>query len=137
MAFDGPLSEEDERHSIADFPSRGVFLVAARASDGVIVGFQCLEPFASRAHLFDHVGVISTYVASSWRRRGVATRLFAATVTAARAKGYEKLLTCIRADNRAALAAYERQGFRVVGRAERQVKRGGDYADELIVECFI
>jgi len=135
VAFDSPLSEPDERTYIAGFPERGVFNVAVW--DGGLVGFQSLEPFAPYTRLFDHVGVLGTYVVAAHRRRGVATRLFAATFTAARAKGYEKLFTYVRADNPAALAAYQAQGFRVVGRAERQLKAGDRYIDEVIVERFL
>lgn len=60
--------------------------------------------------------MICTYVDAACRRQQVASRLFTATFTAARAKGYEKLFTYIREDNPAALAAYAAQGFRVVGK---------------------
>lgn len=135
VAFDSPLSEPDERAYIAGFPERGVFNVALWAGD--LVGFQSLEPFATYTRFFDHVGVVGTYVIAAHRRRGVATRLFAATFIAARAKGYEKLFTYVRADNPGALATYEAQGFRVVGRAEGQLKAGGRYIDEVIVERLL
>jgi L-amino acid N-acyltransferase YncA len=137
VAFDAPITEEAERRYIAGFPQRGVFHVAVRSDDGAIVGFQSMEPFATYTHAFDHVGVIATYVGTACRRRGVASRLFAATFAAARRKGYEKILTYIRADNPAALATYAKHGFRVVGRAERHVKIGGQYIDEIIVERFL
>ena len=137
VAFDAPLTEADERGYLAGFPSRGVFRVALRSGDGLLVGFQSLEPFAAYTSLFDHVGVLGTYVDASCRRQGVASRLFAATFTTARAKGYEKLFTYIREDNPAALAVYARQGFRVVGRAERHLKVDGRYVAEVIVERFL
>jgi len=137
VAFDVPLREEDECKYIAGFPSRGVFNVALRRSDGRLVGLQSMEPFASYSRRFDHVGVLGTYVDASCRRRGVATRLFEATFAAARLKGYEKLFTYIREDNPAALATYGGQGFRTVGRAERHLKVDGRYVAEIIVERFL
>ncbi len=137
VAFDATLTEEAERLCIAAFPERGVFHVAARRDDGIIVGFQSMEPFAAYTHAFDHVGVIGTYVTNDCRRRGVASRLFAATFDAARARGFEKIFTYIRADNPAALATYARQGFEVVGTARRHAKAGGRYIDEVIVERFL
>ncbi len=137
VAFDATFTEEEERRYIAGLPSRGIFLVAIRADDGVLVGFQSLEPFASYTHAFDHVGVIGTYVNLHYRGQGVADRLFAATFSAARRKGYEKIFTYIRDDNPAALAAYIKQGFRVVGKAERHAKLAGRYVDELIVERML
>ena len=136
-AFDAPLADADERAYIAGFPSRGVFHVALRSGDGLLVGFQSMEPFATYSSLFDHVGVLGTYVDAACRRQRVASRLFAATFTAARAKGYEKLFTYIREDNPAALAAYAARGFRVVGRAERHLKVDGRYVAEVIVERFL
>ena len=135
--FDAPLAEEDERRYIAELPSRGIFYVAVRQGDGALVGFQSMEPFATYTRAFDHVGVIGTYVDLACRGQGVADRLFAATFDAARAKGHEKIFTYIRADNPAALAAYAGQGFRVVGRAERQAKIRGCYVDEVIVERLL
>ena len=85
-------------------------------------------------HAFDHVGVIGTYVDLSRRRQGIGTRLFAATFEAARAKGYEKLFSYVRADNDAGLNAYLKHGFRIVGTAERHAKIGGRYIDEVLIE---
>ncbi len=136
-AFDAPFTAEGERSYIEALPERAIFLVAERATDSVLVGFQSMEPFATYAHAFAHVGVLGTYVDLRCRRQGVAGCLFQATFQAARAKAYEKLLTYIRADNAPALATYLHQGFRVVGTAQRQAKLGGRYVDEVIVERFL
>lgn len=137
VAFDAPLTEEAERRYITALPERGLFLVAVRRVSGALVGFQSTEPFATSTHAFDHVGVIGTYVELACQRRGVAGRLFAATFDAAPRKGYEKLFTYIRDDNPAALAAYAKHGFEVVGRARRHAKVGGRYVDEIIVERLL
>ena len=68
---------------------------------------------------------------------GIAGRLFAATFDAAPAKGYEKFFTYVRADNEAGLKAYLRQGFRVVGTAERHARIDGRDIDEIVIERFI
>jgi L-amino acid N-acyltransferase YncA len=80
------------------------------------------------------VASIGTYVELSRRRRGIASALFAASFDAARAKGYEKLFTFVRADNAAALSAYQAFGFSVAGTARRHAKLGGRYIDELFIE---
>ena len=136
-AFDAPFTVEAERSYIETLPERAIFLVAERVTDRVLVGFQSLEPFATYTQAFAHVGVLGTYVDLECRRQGVAGRLFLATFLAARARAYEKLLTYIRADNTPALAAYSRQGFRVIGTAERQARLRGRYVDEVIVERFL
>jgi L-amino acid N-acyltransferase YncA len=136
-AFDTPLTPEVEREFIRHFPQRGIFHVAVDAADGSIVGFQDVSPFADFSRAFDHVGVIGTFVALTRRREGIGTQLFSATFEAARRKGYEKIFAYVRADNENGLAAYRRQGFRVVGTAARHAKIDGKYIDEIIIERFL
>jgi L-amino acid N-acyltransferase YncA len=135
--LDGPLSAEAERRFISSFPSRGIFHVAESRPTGQVVGLQTMEPFAAYTHAFDHVGVIATYVDLGCRRQGIGKRLFAATFDAARQKGYEKIFTYVRGDNLAALAAYAKGGFRIVGTAQRHAKCRGRYVDEIIIEKFL
>lgn len=135
--FDMPITVHAEREYLTAFPAGGVFQVALRASDRQIVGFQSMEPFARYTAAFDHVGVLGTYVALESRRQGVATRLFAATLTAAREKGYEKIFTYVRADNGVALRVYQRHGFSVVGTARRHARIGGRYIDEIVIEKLL
>jgi L-amino acid N-acyltransferase YncA len=132
--FDTPFSVEAERSYISGLTARDIFHVAVRAADDAIVGFQSLSPFATYTHAFDHVGVIGTYVGLANRRQGIGRSLFPVTFKAARQKGYEKIFTYIRADNPPALAAYQSQGFRVVGKAERHARVDGRYVDVIIVE---
>jgi L-amino acid N-acyltransferase YncA len=135
--FDAPFSVEAERAYIERLPVRGVFLVAERAADGRIVGFQSMEPFAAFTRAFDHVGVLGTYVDLDERRQGIASRLFAATFEAARQKGYRKIFTYVRADNPAALSTYRQHGFTIVGTARRQAKIGARFVDEIIIERWL
>lgn len=84
-----------------------------------------------------HVGVIGTFVDLEHRRQGVGRALFAAMFPVARAKGYEKLFTYVRADNVAALAAYQAQGFERIGIARQHAKVNGRYVDEVLIEKFL
>ncbi len=136
-AMDTEFTVDVEREFIRTFPARGTFLVAVDTTSNRIVGFQNVSPFADFTHAFDHVGVIGTHVDLELRRHGIATRLFAATYDAARRKGYEKFFSYVRADNEAALHTYLRQGFRVVGIAERQAKIDGRYIDEIVIEKLV
>jgi L-amino acid N-acyltransferase YncA len=133
-SLDMTVTVEDEREFIRTFPSRGAFLAAVDTDLDRIVGFQDVSPFADFTHAFDHVGIIGTYVDLNRRRQGIASRLFSATFTAARAKGYEKLFSYVRADNEAGLTAYLRQGFRIVGTAERHARIDGVYIDAIMIE---
>ena len=136
-AFDTPFSVAAEREFIERLPARGLFHVAVQRPRDLVVGFQSLTPFAGYTHAFDHVAVMGTYVALDCRRQGVARRLFQATFAAARALGYLKLFTYVRADNPGALAAYRSQGFRVVGTAERHARVGERYVDEVVIERML
>ena len=136
-AMDTAITVEVEREFIRAFPDLGIFLVAIDTASSRIAGFQDVSPFGTFTHAFDHVGVIGTYVDLDLRRQGIATQLFAATFEAARRKGYEKFFTYVRADNEAGLQTYLRQGFRIVGTAERHAKIDGRYIDEVIIEKAI
>ena len=136
--LDTPLTIEDERSYIAALSDRAIFHVAERKTDGTVIGLQTMEPFPDQyTHAFDHVGTMGTWVDLDHHRLGVAKGLFSATLEVAPRKGYEKIFTYIRADNPAALATYESQGFRVVGHAARQAKLRGRYIDEIIVERML
>jgi L-amino acid N-acyltransferase YncA len=132
--FDTPFSVEAERAYIKNFPARGVWKVAVRTADHRILGFQVLEPFATYAKAFDHVGTLGTYVDLTMRRQGIARCLFDASLSAASSKGYEKLFTFVRADNPSALATYVANGFRVIGIAAKHARVGGRYVDEVLIE---
>jgi L-amino acid N-acyltransferase YncA len=135
--LDTPFSVEEERRFIESFPPGGIFHVAEGPDERALLGFQDVSPFANYTHAFDHVGVIGTFVELSHRRRGIGRALFEATFAAARSKGYEKLFTFIRADNPAALSAYRRQGFEVIGVARRHARLKQGYVDEVLVEAFL
>lgn len=135
--FDTPFTVATEQAYIENLSTRAIFHVAVRQIDERIVGFQSMEPFAAYTHAFDHVGVIGTYVDLLCRRQGIAAQLFNTTFAAARALGYEKLFTYVRADNPAALATYLNQGFQIVGQARRQARINQAYVDEVIIEKFL
>jgi L-amino acid N-acyltransferase YncA len=136
-AFVTPFTAEVEREFIQNFPGRGIFHVAVRRQDERIVGFQSMAPFSTYTPAFDHVGVLATFVDLAHHRQGIARCLFEATFEAAKAKGYEKIFTYVRADNVAGLVTYMRQGFRIIGTAQRQAKIKGKYVDEIIIEKLL
>ena len=135
-AFTAPFTEEQARAYIAHQTARDIFHVAERMEDGVIAGFQSMSPYPGLDSMA-HVGVIGTFVAPSFQRQGVARQLFAETFAVARTKGYEKIFTFVRADNPGALAAYQSQGFQIVGTAQKQTKIHGNYIDEIVIERLL
>jgi L-amino acid N-acyltransferase YncA len=135
--LDTPVSSEAERRYISELPPRAIFHVAQMPGGDGIVGFQTMEPFAAYTRACDHVGVIATFVDLAYRRQGIGKRLFEATFAAARQKGYEKIFTYVRGDNPAALMAYRKYGFGIVGTAARHAKIGDRYIDEIMIEKFL
>lgn len=136
-ALDTPFTTEAEREFISNFPQRGIFHVAVEPEKERIVGFQNVEPFATYTHAFDHVGIIGTYVDNTVRRQGVASSLFQATFEVMNEKRYEKVFAYVRGDNLAALATYLKQGFRIIGSAQRHAKINGRYVDEILIEKLL
>ena len=139
-SFTTTFSVEAERQFIGNLgnaPFSSSLLVAERTGDGLVVGFQGMSLFPSAASTAAHVGVMGTFVHLDFHRRGIATHLFGAMWPAARAEGYEKVFTYVRADNEAGIATYLSQGFRVVGTAERHLKIDGAYIDEAVIEKLL
>ncbi len=126
----------DEQAFIRNFPARGSFLGVFDAQTG-LRGFQVVTPVASYTSALDHVGEIGTYVSLGHQRLGIAGHLYRATYERAKAKGFEKLLAWVRADNEAGLRSYTRYGFEEVGVAKRHAKIGERYLDEVILERWL
>ena len=135
--LDVPLTVDFEREYIANFPPRGVFCVAEDETDGRIVGFQSVEPYATYTRAFDHVGVMGTFIDLNCRCCGIGTALAKYTFGMATRHGYEKIFTYVRADNIDSLAFHMKLGFHIVGTAYRQARIGYTYVDEVIIEKFL
>jgi L-amino acid N-acyltransferase YncA len=131
------LTPQEERDYILQFHPRGVFHVAERLEDGRLVGLQSLEPFGTYSTAFDHVAVMGTFVDLAHRRRGIASELSEVTFAAAKAKGFKKVFTYVRADNLASLGFHLKCGFHVVGMARQQALIQGRYVDEVFIEKFL
>ncbi len=136
-SFEHPFTEAAERRFIEQLGPRDLMHVAIDETSGRIVGFQSMGPFSTYTTAFDHVGVIGTFVDLERRGQGIAARLYPVTFAAARALGYEKLFTFVRADNPAALATYQKHGFTIVGTAKRHAKIHGKYVDEIAIEKWL
>jgi L-amino acid N-acyltransferase YncA len=135
--LDTPFSEAEERVYIESLPGRA-FIHAAETPGGEIAGFQTVEPWSSFVtREFDHVATMGTYVAEESRRRGVGRALAAASFAAARAAGYEKIFTDLRADNLESLCYHFSLGFSVVGTARRHARLRGRDIDVVLVEAFL
>lgn len=133
--FSDPFTEEQEADFIKNLHPRGIFSLAE--GDSEVVGFQVLEPFSPFSRYFDHTAIIGTYVDELHQGKGVSKVLFEHSMKKAREKGFEKVIAYVRGDNPRALAAYLRQGFKIIGTAHKQAKIRGEYVDEVFIEKFI
>jgi L-amino acid N-acyltransferase YncA len=135
--LDTAVSVEEERAYIESLPASS-FLHVAEMPDAGVVGFQTVIPWNTFVTTeFAHVATMGTYVAAAHRRRGVGAALARSSFAAARALGYDKIFTDLRADNLDSLAYHLALGFAVVGTARRHARtRGGD-VDVLFIERFL
>ena len=99
----------------------------------VIRGWAALSRFSERR---EYAGVVEcyTFVRADVRRSGVGTALLQTLVRATEAQELWTLQAHIFPENEAALALYQRQGFRVVGVRERIGRHRGAWRDMLLLE---
>ena len=76
------------------------------------------------------------YVEPAFRRSGVASALLEASLRAVD-DGVEQVLLTVVAQNRPAIALYEKFGFRPYGTEPRSLKTSGAYNDELLMVLFL
>ena len=125
-ALDTMLTVAGERDYTARLSERAIF-VAVRTLDGKLVGCQSVEPFTTtETHAFDHVGVMGTYVGIEYQRQGIGRRLLETMFERARSKGYEKIFTYVRADNRQGWLRTWDRGFGLLGRQSGTRRSRGD-----------
>jgi len=92
--------------------------LAARETDGRLLGWCALSPISTRA-VYRGVVEESVYVSAEARGRGIGRALLTAMVTASEGAGIWTLQTGIFPENTASLRLHEACGFRVLGVRER------------------
>lgn len=131
-----PWSVEEQASYLRGLTPREAVQVAADEA-GCIVGFQSLDLWTRLLDSMSHVGQLGTFLLPEWRRRGVGSMLWAATLAFARDAGYRKLAIQVRGSNTAAQAFYRRLGFVECGRLTAQVIVDGQEDDEVLMELFL
>lgn len=104
-------------------PSRDPELCFIALADGEVVGFASLDVFP------DNVYHGLTAVARAWRGRGVGTALKRSQIAAAKARGFERLLTESQHENEPMRRLNEKLGFRPEPGMSTIVLRGPLAAD--------
>ena len=99
-------------------------------SDDQVVGWADIIP--SARNTMSHVGNLGMGVLSTYRGRGIGTRLLSRVIEAAWAYGLKRLELEVFSDNEIAIAMYKKNGFDVEG-----VKKFARYHDSLYQDIVI
>lgn len=92
--------------------------------------------FAMGRRVLDEAELLTLAVAPAARRQGVGAELLAGFSREARARGAARGLLEVAADNGAAIALYQGQGWHQVGRRRGYYRDGpGPAVDALLMEC--
>jgi ribosomal protein S18 acetylase RimI-like enzyme len=84
-----------------------------------------------------HVAILTLAVGRAWRRRGVARGLLERSYHWAARVGVAKISLNVRAENRAAVALYQDQGFVLEGCERKQIRLEDRFEDNLIMAKFL
>jgi RimJ/RimL family protein N-acetyltransferase len=114
--------------------SRDAAVFVAEAQDGIVGRLSIARDShpASR-----HVADLGLMVAASHRRRGIGTALLDAAVAWARETGVRKLELHVFPHNEAAIALYEKYGFRREGLRHAHYRREDGYVDAILMALAI
>ena len=81
--------------------------------------------------------IFSVYVLPEQRGKGVSKKLFKFILKEAKKKKIKKIELGVFADNLFAKKFYLKQGFKVIGKHEKEFFINGKYCDEIIMEKFL
>lgn len=122
------------RRFVLDSLKEGAVHLVALAGDEV-VGWCDLRPKA--AVTLRHSAVLGMGVVREFRGQGLGTRLLAATLERADARGLRRAELVVRADNASAIALYQRFGFVVEGRCRQFLRHDGVDHDALLMARLV
>ncbi len=132
----GSLVEEEASLPEAEWRRRAGNVILA-FSDGDPVGMIVfvVSPRAKTSHVAD---IFSVYVRASQRGKGIGRLLLeTALKEIARDPGVAKIKLTVNPEQEAAVGLYRGAGFTEVGRLRRELRVGGRYYDELVMEKHI
>lgn len=129
--YDAEAALPDEQHARRLATSE----VFGAYAEGRIIGVLGCKRF-DNAREIHKAFLWGFYVEPPFRRSGVASGLLNASLHAVQ-KGVEQVLLTVVADNRPAIALYERFGFRPYGLEPRSLFSSGAYLDEMLMVLFL
>ena len=128
IATEAPVDVEERHHTVAEAVQSDHAIVLVAEAGGEVVGDLGL-------HLARYgVADLGMAVLAGWRGRGVGSALLTEGIDQARAAGAHKIALQVWPHNAAALALYERFGFRREGYLTRHYRRrSGELWDAIIM----
>lgn len=105
--LEAPSFARTRRFVLDSLRAGAVHLVAVAGDD--VVGWCDLRPKAAPA--LRHSAVLGMGIVAAYRRQGIGSRMLAATLELAWAKGTRRAELMVRSDNAPAIALYRRFGF--------------------------
>jgi ribosomal protein S18 acetylase RimI-like enzyme len=102
--------------------------------DSRVVGWCDIVPARANSEM-SHVGILGILVKKEHRNRGIGQMLLASALRDGKSR-FSKVQLGVFSGNAAAIHIYEKAGFKVIGYSPRQIKRGNNYFDEVIMEYY-
>ena len=128
LLLEGPTMQQVETFVLSNIERNVAQFVAIDA--GNVVGWCDISPHLRPG--MTHSGELGMGVIAGYRRRGIGYRLLQATVAKALASGLTRIELEVFSSNRAAIALYEKFGFRHEG-----IKRKARYVDGIWDDIII
>ncbi len=128
-AITGDVSREDILGRMSGSPEASAWHVA-EDDTGAILGFQWITRGAD--YLPPEAAEIATFAKPGSQGLGIGSKLFEATLKAAKQLGYTWINANIRADNSSGLAYYQSRGFEDYGRIEGYEMSDGVRVDKIL-----
>ena len=132
---DGPPSAQTLERRLRAFGEEMTLYLVALPPKGEVCAWLELHRLTPKR--LQHVAMLTLAVSERWRQRGVATKLLENAYRWARQNGVRKVQLNVRANNRAALALYETQGFEQEGCERAQILEGERFEDNLLMAKFL
>jgi ribosomal protein S18 acetylase RimI-like enzyme len=123
--LEAPPLEEMRKHVLGNI-SGGVPHFVALADARVVGWCDCWMKVRPTQR---HSAILGMGVVKAHRGQGIGRALLAATLEAARAKGFKRIELAVRVDNESAKKLYDRSGFAVEGVYRRYMFVDGEYKD--------
>ena len=127
------MTAEKQENIIRKFGDYKQVFIATK--EGKIVGFMGVSrsPMSKVRHIADFaLGVLSDY-----KRQGVASKLLSFAENWLKEKGVKRVEMTVVAENKPAIACYEKNGYKHEGTREKSISMNGKLYDELFMAKLI